>query len=136
MDQSSVPIKVIVAKIGLDGHDRGIKIIARVLRDEGMEVIYLGMRLSTDAIAKAVMEEDVDVVGISVLSGAHLRLMAKLVEALKAQDILGRITLLVGGTIPDEDVEPLRQMGVDGVFPVGATTDSIVQFIRERVGQT
>ena len=136
MDQSSVPIKVIVAKIGLDGHDRGIKIIARVLRDEGMEVIYLGMRLSTDAIAKAVMEEDVDVVGISVLSGAHLRLMAKLVEALKAQDILGRVTLLVGGTIPDEDVEPLRQMGVDGVFPVGATTDSIVQFIRERVGQT
>ena len=136
MDQSSVPIKVIVAKIGLDGHDRGIKIIARVLRDEGMEVIYLGMRLSTDAIAKAVMEEDVDVVGISVLSGAHLRLMAKLVEALKAQDILGRVTLLVGGTIPDEDVEPLRQMGVDGVFPVGATTDSIVQFIRARVGQS
>ena len=133
MTQSEFPIKVLVAKIGLDGHDRGIKIIARSLRDEGMEVVYLGMRLTGEQIAAAAVEEDADVVGISVLSGAHLRLVPKLVEALKAQDIDGRVLLVVGGTIPDQDVEPLRQMGVDGVFPIGASMDSIAGFIKQGV---
>ena len=133
MTHAEFPIKVLVAKIGLDGHDRGIKVIARALRDEGMEVVYLGMRLTAEQIASAAVEEDADVVGISILSGAHLRLVSKLVDALKAHDLDGRILLVVGGTIPDQDVEPLRQMGVDGVFPVGATMDSIAGFIKEGV---
>ena len=135
MKQRDFPIRVLVAKIGLDGHDRGIKIIARALRDEGMEVVYLGMRVTSEAVANAALEEDVDVVGISLLSGAHMRLMPKLVEAFRARGILGEVVLVLGGTIPDEDVESLKQMGVDGVFPVGATTGSIAKFIRERVGQ-
>ena len=136
MAQQRLPIKVMVAKIGLDGHDRGIKVIARGLRDEGMEVVYLGMRLTGEAIARAAMEEDVDVVGISVLSGAHMRLMPKLIDALKAQGIFGRVLLMVGGTIAEKDVEPLHEMGVDGVFPVGTFTDAIVRFIREGVRET
>ena len=133
MTQSEFPIKVIVAKIGLDGHDRGIKIIARSLRDQGMEVVYLGMRLTGEQIAAAAVEEDADVVGISVLSGAHLRLIPKLIDALKAQHLDGRVLLVVGGTIPDQEVEPLRQMGVDGVFPIGASLDSIASFIKKGV---
>ena len=133
MTQPELPIKVMVAKIGLDGHDRGIKIIARALRDAGMEVLYLGMRLTSETIAKAAQDEDVDVVGISVLSGAHMRLMPKLVDTFKTHGILDDVLLIVGGTIPDKDVEPLHQMGVDGVFPVGTFTGTMVQFIRDRV---
>ena len=133
MAERELPIRVLVAKIGLDGHDRGIKIIARTLRDEGMEVVYLGMRLSREAIAKAALEEDVDVVGISILSGAHLRLIPKLIEVFESQGIKERFLLMVGGTIPDKDVAALEEMGVDGVFPVGTFTDAIVKFIRERV---
>ena len=128
-----LPIKVVVAKIGLDGHDRGIKVIARSLRDEGMEVVYLGMRLTGEQVAAAAAEEDADVVGISLLSGAHLRLIPKLVDALKAQDLHGRVLLVAGGTIPDKDVEPLRQMGVDGVFPVGTPMSTIADFIKQGV---
>ena len=133
MTQHESPIRVMVAKIGLDGHDRGVKVIARSLRDQGMEVVYLGMRLSREAIAKAAADEDVDVVGISILSGAHMRLIPKLIDVFKEEGLLGRVLLIVGGTIPDKDVEPLQRMGVDGVFPVGTFTDSIAQFIRERV---
>lgn len=133
MTSPPLPIKVVVAKIGLDGHDRGIKVIARSLRDEGMEVVYLGMRLTGEQIAAAAVEEDADVVGVSLLSGAHLRLVPKLVDALKAQGLHGRVLLVVGGTIPVKDVEPLRQMGVDGVFPVGATMASIADFIKQGV---
>jgi methylmalonyl-CoA mutase C-terminal domain/subunit len=122
-----------VAKIGLDGHDRGIKIIARALRNDGMEVVYLGMRLTREAIVKAAVEEGVDVVGISILSGAHMRLIPKLIDEFKAEGLLGRFTLIVGGTIPEKDAEDLRRMGVDGVFPVGASMGSIISFIRERV---
>ena len=128
-----LPIKVVVAKIGLDGHDRGIKVIARSLRDEGMEVVYLGMRLTGEQVAAAAVEEDADVVGVSLLSGAHLRLIPKLVDALKAQDLHGRVLLVAGGTIPDRDVEPLRQMGVDGVFPVGTPMSTIADFIKQGV---
>ena len=129
------PPRVLLAKLGLDGHDRGVKVIARALRDAGMEVVYLGMRVTADQVAAAAAQEDVDVVGISVLSGAHMRLMPRMVDALERHglrggDVSDNVTLLVGGTIPDGDVEPLREMGVDGVFPVGSFTGEMVEFIR------
>ena len=124
-----------VAKIGLDGHDRGVKVISRALRDAGMEVLYLGMRLTDEAIAKAAQDEDVDVVGISILSGAHMRLIPRLIDALKTRGISDDVLLLVGGTIPEQDVAPLHQMGVAGVFPVGSLTETMVEFIRGRVRQ-
>lgn len=126
-------IKVIVGKIGLDGHDRGIKIISRSLRNAGMDVIYLGMRLTPDVIARTVQDEGADVVGISVLSGAHMRLIPKLITSLNENDVLNDTLLIVGGTIPDKDIQPLLNMGVDGVFPVGSFTDSLIQFIEKKV---
>jgi methylmalonyl-CoA mutase C-terminal domain/subunit len=126
------PIKVLLAKIGLDGHDRGVKIIARALRDAGMEVVYMGMRVTSEEVARAAMQEDVQVVGISILSGVHMRLIPRLTQALESygrQDVL----LLVGGTIPDQDVQSLRDMGVDAVFPVGTFTDAMVDYIRSNV---
>ena len=132
--QTTPPPRVLLAKLGLDGHDRGVKVIARALRDAGMEVVYLGMRVTADQVAAAAAQEDVDVVGISILSGAHMRLMPRMVDALARQGLRGdnaadRVMLLVGGTIPDGDVEPLRAMGVDGVFPVGTFTGEMVEFI-------
>ena len=129
------PPRVLLAKLGLDGHDRGVKVIARALRDSSMEVVYLGMRVTADQVAAAAAQEDVDVVGISILSGAHMRLMPRMVDALqrhglRGDDADGSVMLLVGGTIPDGDVEPLRRMGVDGVFPVGTFTAEMVDFIR------
>ena len=134
------PPRVLLAKLGLDGHDRGVKVIARALRDAGMEVVYLGMRVTADQVAAAAAQEDVEVVGISVLSGAHMRLMPRMVDALerhglRGRDDEGRVMLLVGGTIPDGDVEPLREMGVDGVFPVGSFTGEMVEFIRQRLAR-
>ena len=131
----TAPPRILLAKLGLDGHDRGVKVIARALRDAGMEVVYLGMRVTADQVAAAAAQEDVDVVGISVLSGAHLRLMPRLVDALERQGLRGdqadgNVMLLVGGTIPDGDVEPLHEIGVDGVFPVGTFTAEMVDFIR------
>ena len=131
----TAPPRVLLAKLGLDGHDRGVKVIARALRDAGMEVVYLGMRVTADQVAAAAAQEDVDVVGISVLSGAHMRLMPRLVDALERHGLRGdqadgNVMLLVGGTIPDGDVEPLREIGVDGVFPVGTFTAEMVDFIR------
>ncbi len=123
--------RIILAKIGLDGHDRGVKVLANALRDAGMEVIYLGMRIAPEQIAVAALEENVDAIGISLLSGAHMRLMPKVVKALDDQGILGQPLLLVGGTIPDSDVAPLQELGVDGVFPVGSPLSAIVDFIRE-----
>ena len=132
------PPRILLAKLGLDGHDRGVKVIARALRDAGMEVVYLGMRVTADQVAAAAAQEDVDVVGISILSGAHMRLMPRMVDALERHGLRGAaadgdVLLLVGGTIPDGDVEPLRQMGVDGVFPVGTFTTEMVDFIRAGV---
>ena len=129
------PPRVLLAKLGLDGHDRGIKIIARALRDAGMEVVYLGMRVTADQVAVAAAQEDVDVVGISILSGAHMRLIPRLVDALQRQGLAddgddGGVMLLVGGTIPDGDVEPLHRLGVNGVFPVGSFTAQMVDFIQ------
>ena len=129
------PPRVLLAKLGLDGHDRGIKIIARALRDAGMEVVYLGMRVTADQVAAAAAQEDVDVVGISILSGAHMRLIPRLIDALQRHGLAddsgdGGVMLLVGGTIPDGDVEPLHQLGVNGVFPVGSFTGQMVDFIQ------
>ena len=129
-------IKVVLAKLGLDGHDRGVKIVARAFRDAGMEVVYMGMRVTPEQVAQTVLQEDADAVGISVLSGAHMRLMPGLTRALDDRQLLGNVLLLVGGTIPQKDVEPLRALGVHGVFPVGTFTQELVDFIKENVHRT
>ena len=128
-------IKVLLAKIGLDGHDRGIKVIARAMRDAGMEVVYMGMRITPDQIAQTALQEDVDVVGISILSGAHMRLIPRLTKALQEREISDDILLMVGGTIPEDDVEPLHELGVQGVFPVGSFTTSMTEFITENISR-
>src|SRR5262245_26999677 len=123
-------IRVVVAKPGLDGHDRGAKIIARALRDAGMEVIYTGLHQTPEQIAETVIQEDADAVGLSILSGAHMTLVPRVVELLAEQgvdDVLGT----VGGTIPAEDIPELKQLGVVAVFTPGSGTDEIVEFIRE-----
>ncbi len=125
-------IRVLVAKPGLDGHDRGAKVVARALRDAGFEVIYTGIRQTPEMIAEAALQEDVDVVGLSILSGAHMALVPKVQEALRR---VGRedVLLLVGGIIPDEDIPILQQMGVKGVFGPGTPTTAIVEFIRREL---
>ena len=128
-------IKVLLAKLGLDGHDRGIKVIARAMRDAGMEVSYMGMRVTPDQVAQTALQEDVDVVGISILSGAHMRLIPRLTKALQERGIADDTILMVGGTIPEDDVEPLEQMGVRGVFPVGSFTTSMTEFIIQNVSR-
>lgn len=125
-------IRVIVAKVGLDGHDRGAKVVARSLRDAGMEVIYTGIRQTPQMIAEAALQEDVDVVGLSILSGAHMTLCPKVVELLHAQG-QENVLVVVGGIIPDEDVEKLKTAGVDGVFGPGTSSEEYVNFITSRV---
>jgi methylmalonyl-CoA mutase C-terminal domain/subunit len=125
-------IRVLVAKPGLDGHDRGAKVVARALRDAGFEVIYTGIRQTPEMIAEAALQEDVDVVGLSILSGAHLALCPRVVELLRKNG-LDDVTVLVGGIIPDEDVEPLKQAGIRGVFGPGTSTQDIVAFINHEV---
>jgi methylmalonyl-CoA mutase C-terminal domain/subunit len=127
-------IRVVVAKPGLDGHDRGAKIIARALRDAGMEVIYTGLHQTPEQIAATVVQEDADAVGLSILSGAHMTLVPRVVELLRDQDA-GDVVVTVGGTIPADDVPELKQLGVAEVFTPGAPTDAIVDFIREAVGE-
>ena len=130
-------IRILIAKPGLDGHDRGAKVIAYALRDAGMEVIYTGLRRSTDEIIAAALQEDVDAIGLSILSGAHLALTAKIVDALHAAG-LDEIAVFVGGTIPPRDVEPLKQLGVRDVFPMGTPLPEIVKAFRqaERLGES
>lgn len=125
-------IRVLVAKPGLDGHDRGAKVVARALRDAGMEVIYTGIRQTPEMIVEAALQEDVDVVGLSILSGAHMTLCPRVIELLRGQG-LDDVVVLVGGIIPDNDVEPLARMGVQGVFGPGTSTQDIVGFIRQSV---
>lgn len=120
--------RVLIAKPGLDGHDRGAKVIARALRDAGMEVIYTGLRQTPQMIAEAALQEDVDVVGLSILSGAHMTLVPRVREAMDAAD-LADIPLIVGGIIPDEDKAALKELGVAGVFGPGTTTEQIRDFI-------
>ncbi len=124
------PVRVLIAKPGLDGHDRGAKVIARALRDAGMEVIYTGLRQTPEMVAEAALQEDVDVVGLSVLSGAHMALVPRIRELLN-QNGLQDVPLLVGGIIPDEDKAQLEQLGVRGVFGPGTNTDDIVAHIHE-----
>ena len=125
-------IRVLVAKPGLDGHDRGAKIVARALRDAGMEVIYTGLRQTPEQIANAALEEDVDAIGISILSGAHNTVLPRICELLR-QGGLGDVLVIVGGIIPDEDIPGLKKAGVTEVFQPGASTQQIVDFIRTHV---
>jgi methylmalonyl-CoA mutase C-terminal domain/subunit len=126
-------IRVVVAKPGLDGHDRGAKIIARALRDAGMEVIYTGLHQTPEQIAETVIQEDADAVGLSILSGAHMTLVPRVVELLKAQGA-DDVIVTVGGTIPSDDIPELKKLGVAEVFTPGSPTADIVQFIRGAVG--
>lgn len=127
------PIRVLIAKPGLDGHDRGAKVIARALRDSGMEVIYSGLRQSPEQIAAAAIQEDVDVVGLSILSGAHNVLFPEVLRLLKEQGG-GDILVLAGGIIPDKDIGPLKAMGIREIFLPGTPTQTLVDFIRNEVG--
>jgi len=126
---SSSKIRVVVAKPGLDGHDRGAKIIARALRDAGMEVIYTGLHQTPEQIVETVIQEDADAVGLSILSGAHMTLVPRVVELLREQGI-DDVVITVGGTIPAEDIPELKRLGVAEVFTPGAPTQAIVDFIR------
>ena len=126
--------RVLIAKPGLDGHDRGAKVVARALRDAGMEVIYTGLRQTPEMIAEASLQEDVDVVGLSVLSGAHMALLPRIVEALREND-LHDVLVIAGGIIPDEDVPLLKEAGVHGIFGPGTPIDDIVKFIREHINR-
>jgi methylmalonyl-CoA mutase C-terminal domain/subunit len=125
-------IRVLVAKPGLDGHDRGAKVIARALRDAGMEVIYTGLRQTPEMIAEAALQEDVDVVGLSILSGAHMALMPRVLDMLRAND-LEDVIVILGGIVPDEDVPALKEMGIHAVFGPGASTGEIIRVIRQAV---
>lgn len=126
-------IRVLVAKPGLDGHDRGAKVIARALRDAGMEVIYTGLRQTPEMIAEAALQEDVDAVGLSVLSGAHMELVPRLLELLRAQG-QGELPVFVGGIVPDEDIAALTRLGVRGVFGPGTNTQAVIEAVREAAG--
>lgn len=125
-------IRVLVAKPGLDGHDRGAKVVARALRDAGMEVIYTGLRQTPEMIAEAALQEDVDAVGLSILSGAHMALVPRVLELFKANK-LEQVKLFVGGIIPDEDVPRLLEMGVIGVYGPGTVSDTYVKEIQQAV---
>jgi methylmalonyl-CoA mutase C-terminal domain/subunit len=122
-------IRILIAKPGLDGHDRGAKVIARALRDAGMEVIYTGLRQTPEMIAEAALQEDVDVVGLSVLSGAHMALAPRILELLKGNG-QAHVKVFIGGIIPDEDLHRLKEMGVAGVYGPGASTDDIIRDVR------
>jgi methylmalonyl-CoA mutase C-terminal domain/subunit len=125
-------IRVIVAKPGLDGHDRGAKVVARALRDAGMEVIYTGLRQTPDMIVEAAIQEDVDVVGLSILSGAHMTLVPRILEGLKANG-MDDVIVTVGGIIPDDDVPRLNAIGIKGIFGPGTSMQEIVSFIQQAV---
>ncbi len=125
-------IRVLMAKAGLDGHDRGVKVVARALRDAGMEVIYTGLHNTPEQVVRAALQEDVDVIGLSILSGAHLTIFKKTTELMK-QYGMDDVLLLGGGIIPDEDKPILEQMGVKGLFGPGTSTQEIVEFIRKEV---
>jgi methylmalonyl-CoA mutase, C-terminal domain len=125
-------IRVLIAKPGLDGHDRGAKVVARALRDAGMEVIYTGLRQTPEMIAEAALQEDVDVVGLSILSGAHMALAPRILELLKANG-QEHVSVFIGGIVPDEDVPRLMEIGISGVYGPGTSTDSIIRDVRNTV---
>jgi methylmalonyl-CoA mutase C-terminal domain/subunit len=125
-------LRVLIAKPGLDGHDRGAKVVARALRDAGMEVIYTGIRQTPEMIAEAALQEDVDVIGLSILSGAHMELFPRVVKALKDRDIdTNEVLMFAGGIIPDADIEPLKQMGFGAIYGPGTSTEDIIKFVND-----
>ena len=128
----SAPIRVVVAKPGLDGHDRGAKVVARALRDAGMEVVYTGLHQTPAQIVDAAIQEDADVIGLSVLSGAHLTLFAEVMNLLKAKDATD-IVVFGGGIIPDDDIPVLEEMGVARIFTPGTPTQDIVQWVEDHI---
>ena len=131
MENKISPLRVLLGKPGLDGHDKGIKIVASLLRDAGVEVIYTGLRKSIDQIVKAAVQEDVDIIALSVLSGVHLELSRKLMEKLKMEDV-SDIPVTIGGVIPRQDIPKLMELGITKVFPVGSSLESISTFFTER----
>ena len=126
-------IRVLIAKPGLDGHDRGAKVVVHALKDAGMEVIYTGLHKTINEIVNTALQEDVDVIGLSIYSGAHLPLSRKLMEQLKEKKLTDKL-VLIGGNIPKKDIKILKDYGVDEIFPVGLKLDKIIEFIKERVG--
>lgn len=131
---SQRPIRILIAKPGLDGHDRGAKVVARALRDAGMEVIYTGIRQTPEMIVEAALQEDVDVIGLSILSGAHMDLFPRIVELAKEKG-LSDVMFVCGGIIPEDDIPSLKQMGFVGAFGPGASTQDLVKFIKEEVAR-
>ncbi|MFX1285098.1 MAG: cobalamin B12-binding domain-containing protein [Promethearchaeota archaeon] len=123
-------IRVLLAKPGLDGHDRGVKVVARALRDAGMEVIYTGLHKSPEQIVEAALQEDVDVIGLSSLSGSHMALFPQIIELLKQNDMINDTLVIAGGIIPDVDLPTLNEIGIKGIFGPGTDTTDIVNFIR------
>ena len=126
------PLKVLIAKPGMDGHDRGAKVLARGLRDEGFEVVYTGLRQTPEMVATAALQEDVDLVGLSILSGAHMELFPRVVEEMKKRG-LDDVVLLAGGIIPQEDIPALQKLGFRAIFGPGASTDEVVAWVRANV---
>ena len=126
---------MLVAKPGLDGHDRGAKVIARALRDAGMEVIYTGLRQTPEQIVNAALQEDVDAIGLSILSGAHMHLFPRVME-LKRENRLDDVLVFAGGIIPDQDIPRLKEMGIAEIFPPGSSLEEIVTFVRDHVRTT
>ena len=129
------PIRVVVAKPGLDGHDRGAKVVARALRDAGMEVVYTGLHQTPEQIVETALQEDADAIGLSVLSGAHMTLFAKVIELLRERDATD-IVVFGGGIVPEADIAELQGLGVAKIFTPGATTQSIVEWVRANVGDS
>jgi methylmalonyl-CoA mutase C-terminal domain/subunit len=127
--QSKRKIRVLIAKPGLDSHDRGAKVVARALRDAGMEIIYTGLRQTPEQIVETALQEDVDVIGLSILSGAHKTLFPRIMELLKKQGLTD-VMVFAGGIIPEEDVDEMKKLGIKEIFGPGTTTDSIVQYVR------
>ncbi|MDI6887981.1 MAG: cobalamin B12-binding domain-containing protein [Candidatus Thermoplasmatota archaeon] len=134
MVEEGKKIRVLIAKLGLNGHDRGAKVVARALRDAGMEVIYTGLHQTPEQVVESALQEDVDVIGLSLLSGAHLTLFTKVMELLKKES-LENITVLAGGIIPEEDVTKLKEIGIAEIFGPGTDTKDIVEFIKKKLGK-
>jgi methylmalonyl-CoA mutase, C-terminal domain len=128
------PLRIVMAKVGLDGHDRGIKVISRALRDAGVEVIYTGLHQTPEMVVETAIQEDVDGIGISLLSGAHMTLFPEVLRLLRERGA-GDIVVFGGGIIPDEDIPPLREMGVSRIFGPGTSLDDVVAFVNEAFGE-
>lgn len=132
-EREGAPIRVLLAKVGLDGHDRGVKVVARALRDGGMEVVYTGLHRSPEEVVATAIQEDVDVIGVSLLSGAHMTLFPRIIELLKERGVFGDYVLVAGGVMPDEDVDALKGMGVAEILGQDTPPDAIVSRLRELV---